>query len=53
MLTSEIELKSREANQIIAQGEFVGPVTELNELLLPLTETGSPIKVKVKVKEVP
>ncbi|PGZ91326.1 FAD-binding oxidoreductase [Bacillus sp. AFS029533] len=50
-LTSEIELKSREVNPIIAQGEFVGPVTKLNELLRPLTETGSPIKVMVR--EVP
>ncbi|WP_088067343.1 FAD-binding oxidoreductase [Gottfriedia luciferensis] len=47
-LTSEIELKSKEANQIIAQGEFVGPVSKLKELIRPLTETGSPIKVMVK-----
>ncbi|PEL11964.1 FAD-binding oxidoreductase [Bacillus sp. AFS017336] len=50
-LTSEIEFKSKEVNQIIAQGEFVGPVSKLRELLQPLTETGSPIKVDIK--EVP
>ncbi|MDQ0273537.1 FAD/FMN-containing dehydrogenase [Cytobacillus purgationiresistens] len=50
-LTSEIELKAKEANQIIAQGEFVGPSTKLKALLRPLTDTGSP--VKVLIKEVP
>ncbi|QKE75051.1 FAD-binding oxidoreductase [Arthrobacter citreus] len=50
-LTSEIELRSKQANQIIAQGEFVGPAAKLRELLRPLTETGTPIKVEIK--EVP
>ncbi|OAH57974.1 dehydrogenase [Domibacillus aminovorans] len=50
-LTSQIELKSKEANQIIAQGEFVGPSSKLKELLRPLTTIGSP--TSVWVKEVP
>lgn len=50
-LTSVIELKSKEANQIIAQGEFVGTKSLLKALIRPLTETGTP--TKVFVKEVP
>lgn len=50
-LTSEIELKSKEADQIIAQGEFVGSASRLKELLQPLTNTGSP--TNIWVKEVP
>lgn len=49
-LTSQIELKSKEANEIIAQGVFIGPSTRLKELIRPLTTTGSP---KVWIKEVP
>lgn len=50
-LTSEIELKSKAANQIIAQGEFVGPSSRLKQLLQPLTKAGSP--TSIMVKEVP
>ena len=50
-LTSEIELKSKDANQIIAQGEFVGTSSELKQLLQPLTKTGSP--TSISIKEVP
>lgn len=50
-LTSEIELKAKKANQIIAQGEFVGPASNLRTLLRPLTSIGSP--TKIAVKEVP
>ncbi|WP_342046476.1 FAD-binding oxidoreductase [Bacillus sp. OTU530] len=50
-LTSEIELKSKEANQIIAQGEFVGPSSMLKELVQPLIDAGSP--TEVLVQEVP
>jgi FAD/FMN-containing dehydrogenase len=47
-LTSEIELKSKEANQIIAQGEFVGSSFKLKELLQPLIGVGCPKKVVIK-----
>jgi hypothetical protein len=47
-LTSEIELKSKEANQIIAQGEFVGSSFKLKELLQPLIDVGCPKKVSIK-----
>lgn len=47
-LTSEIELKSKEANQIIAQGEFVGSSFKLKELLQPLIDVGCPKKVVIK-----
>lgn len=47
-LTSEIELKSKEANQIIAQGEFVGTSSKLKQLLQPLINTGSPTNVVIK-----
>ncbi|MGG4495393.1 FAD-binding oxidoreductase [Brevibacillus reuszeri] len=50
-LTSEIELRAKEANRIIAQGEFVGPVSSLRALIRPLLETGSP--TNVFIKEVP
>ena len=50
-LTSEIEFKSKKANQIIAQGEFVGKSSKLEQLLQPLTNTGSP--TSIVVKEVP
>ncbi|WMX56252.1 FAD-binding oxidoreductase [Peribacillus sp. R9-11] len=50
-LTSEIEFKSKEVNQIIAQGEFVGTSSRLKQLLQPLTTTGSP--TSVLIKEVP
>jgi FAD/FMN-containing dehydrogenase len=45
LLTSEIELKSKEANQIIAQGEFVGTSSRLEQPLWPLTTTGSPTSI--------
>ncbi|WP_129728724.1 FAD-binding oxidoreductase [Ectobacillus funiculus] len=51
LLTSEIELKSKEANQIIAQGEFVGTSSRLEQLLWPLTTTGSP--TSILIREVP
>ncbi|MES1041176.1 FAD-binding oxidoreductase [Peribacillus simplex] len=50
-LTSEIEFKSKEVNQIIAQGEFVGPSYRLQQLLKPLTRAGSP--TNIMIKEVP
>lgn len=50
-LTSEIECKSKAANEIIAQGEFVGSSSKLKQLLQPLMEAGTPINVMVK--EVP
>ncbi|OIK11216.1 dehydrogenase [Bacillus sp. MUM 116] len=50
-LTSEIELKSRKANQIIVQGEFVGTSSRLKQILQPLTNTGSP--TSVSIKEIP
>ena len=50
-LTAEIELKSKEANQIIAQGEFVGSSSRLKKLLRPLTDTGSP--TNIFINEVP
>lgn len=50
-LTSEIELKSKEANEIIAQGEFVGSLLDLTQILQPLMETGSP--TRIEIKEVP
>ncbi|NEU31737.1 FAD-binding oxidoreductase [bacterium LRH843] len=50
-LTSEIELKSKEANEIIAQGEFVGSLSQLMQLLEPLMETGSP--TNILIKEIP
>lgn len=51
LLTSEIELRSKEANQIIAQGEFVGTSSRLEQLLYPLITTGSP--TNILIKEVP
>lgn len=50
-LTSEIEFKAKEANEIFAKGEFVGTSHRLKQLLKPLTKTGSPINVMIK--EVP
>ncbi|MDM5229824.1 FAD-binding oxidoreductase [Lysinibacillus pakistanensis] len=50
-LTSQIELKSKEIGEIVAQGEFVGSASELKKLLRPLRKTGAPRNVWIK--EVP
>ncbi len=50
-LTSEIECRAKIANEIIAQGEFVGSASKLQRLLQPLLETGSP--TNILIKEVP
>ncbi|OMC80977.1 MULTISPECIES: FAD-binding oxidoreductase [unclassified Viridibacillus] len=50
-LTSQIELKSKEAGEIISQGIFVGSASKLKKLLKPITSAGSP--TNVWVKEVP
>ncbi|WP_196426713.1 FAD-binding oxidoreductase [Lysinibacillus cavernae] len=50
-LTSQIELKSKEIGEIVAQGEFVGGAAELKKLLRPLRKAGSPISIWIK--EVP
>ncbi|MET4560843.1 FAD/FMN-containing dehydrogenase [Lysinibacillus parviboronicapiens] len=50
-LTSQLELKSKEVGEIVAQGEFVGSAHELKKLLRPLRKTGSP--TSVWIKEVP
>ncbi|MEC2326147.1 FAD-binding oxidoreductase [Lederbergia lenta] len=50
-LTSQIELKSKKANEIIAQGVFIGSSIKLKKLLRPLTTIGSP--KNAWVKEVP
>jgi len=50
-LTSQIELKSKEIGEIVAQGEFVGSASELKKLLRPLRKTGTPRNVWIK--EVP
>lgn len=50
-LTSQIELKSKEIGEIVAQGEFVGSASELKKLLRPLRKTGTPINIWIK--EVP
>ncbi|KFM99178.1 FAD-binding oxidoreductase [Bacillus clarus] len=41
-LTSSIELFSKEQNKIEAQGEFIGPPSELHKLLSPLLDAGNP-----------
>lgn len=50
-LTSQIELKTREIGEIVAQGEFIGTAAELKKLLRPLRKTGSP--TSIWIKEVP
>ena len=50
-LTSQIELKSKEIDEIVAQGEFVGSASELKKLLRPLRKTGTPRNIWIK--EVP
>ncbi|MFJ7730915.1 FAD-binding oxidoreductase [Lysinibacillus sp. NPDC097231] len=50
-LTSQIELKSKEIGEVVAQGEFIGTASELKKLLRPLRKTGSP--TNVWIKEVP
>ncbi|MGG2055965.1 FAD-binding oxidoreductase [Lysinibacillus pakistanensis] len=50
-LTSQIELKSKEIGEIVAQGEFVGSASELKKLLRPLRKTGTPRNIWIK--EVP
>ncbi|MBK3494138.1 FAD-binding oxidoreductase [Viridibacillus sp. YIM B01967] len=50
-LTTQIELKSKEAGEIISQGIFVGSASKLKKLLRPITTAGSP--TSVWVKEVP
>lgn len=50
-LTSQIELKTKQVGEIVAQGVFLGSPSKLKRLLKPLCTTGSPIKVCVK--EVP
>ncbi|MGN4124147.1 FAD-binding oxidoreductase [Lysinibacillus sphaericus] len=47
-LTSQIELKSKEVGEVVAQGEFVGSAHELKKLLRPLRRTGSPTSVWIK-----
>ncbi|MEG0449978.1 MAG: FAD-binding oxidoreductase [Lysinibacillus sp.] len=50
-LTSQIELKTKEAGEIVAQGIFIGSPSKAKKLLRPLTATGSP--TNVQIKEVP
>ncbi len=50
-LTSQIELKSKEVGEIVAQGEFIGTASELKKLLRPIRKTGSP--TSIWIKEVP
>ena len=50
-ITSQIELKSKEVGEIVVQGIFVGPSSELKKLLRPLRKSGSP--TEVWLKEVP
>ncbi|MED4749792.1 FAD-binding oxidoreductase [Brevibacillus choshinensis] len=50
-LTSQIELRAKDANEILAKGEFVGTASSLRALVRPLTDIGSP--TKIVVKEVP
>lgn len=50
-LTSQIELKTREIGEIVAQGEFIGTAAELKKLLRPLRKIGSP--TSIWIKEVP
>lgn len=50
-LTSQIELKSKEVGEIVAQGIFVGSPSKLKKLLRPLRNAGSP--TNVWIKEVP
>ena len=50
-LTSQIELKSKEVGEIVAQGIFVGSPSKLKKLLRPVRNAGSP--TKVWIKEVP
>ncbi|WP_102348452.1 FAD-dependent oxidoreductase [Bacillus sp. Marseille-P3661] len=50
-LTSEIELKTKESNQLTVQGEYVGSAAKLKHLLQPLLDSGSP--TDVFIKEVP
>jgi len=50
-LTSQIELKSKQVGEIVAQGEFIGTASELKKLLRPLRKTGSP--TNIWIKEVP
>lgn len=50
-LTSQIELKTKEVGEIVAQGEFIGTAAELKKLLRPLRKTGLP--TSIWIKEVP
>ena len=50
-LTSQIELKTKEVGEIVAQGEFIGTAAELKKLLRPLRNTGLP--TSIWIKEVP
>lgn len=50
-LTSQMELKTKEVGEIVAQGEFIGTAAELKKLLRPLRKTGSP--TSIWIKEVP
>ena len=47
-LTSQIELKSKEIGEIVAQGEFVGSASKLKKFLRPLRKTGTPINIWIK-----
>lgn len=50
-LTSQIELKTKEVGEIVAQGEFIGSAAELKKLLRPLRKAGLP--TSIWIKEVP
>lgn len=46
-LTSIVRLFSKEEGRIISSGEFLGPKKELHKLLIPLLNTGEPIKIDI------
>lgn len=46
-LTSVLRVYNRQANQVVADGQFVGPEKELRHLIQPLLTAAQPIKIDV------
>lgn len=46
-LTSQIELQAKSKNKIIAEGQYVGPMNKLKQLLKPLITNTNPRKVDI------
>ncbi|MFC8151488.1 FAD-binding oxidoreductase [Bacillus paralicheniformis] len=47
-LTAEIELYAKSQNQIVSDGQYLGPADELKQLLRPLLQHTDPKTVKIK-----